>query len=234
MIHSLGEMSRIARVVAPGYPHHITQRGNRRQKTFFNDEDFKLYLHLMKEWCEKCGVEIWSYCLMQNHSHLVAVPQDEAGLGRAIGMAHWHYTRLINAREGWKGCLWQGRFASYVMDESYLCATVRYIEYNPVRAGIVKHPCEYPWSSVHSRLSGQADILSNPTQLNKISAFRGPLADWNFKKEEIDMIKKHSSTGRPLGGEGFISALEGKLERKLTKQRPGPKPGKTELSSVSL
>ena len=96
---------------------------------------------------------------MPNHVHLVAVPQDAAGLARALGMAHWHYTRLINAREGWKGCLWQGRFASYIMDEAYLCAAVRYIEYNPVRAGLVGHPCEYPWSSVRSRLSGQPDLL---------------------------------------------------------------------------
>ena len=171
---------------------------------------------------------------MPNHSHLVAVPQDEEGLRRALGMAHWHYTRLINAREGWKGCLWQGRFASYVMDEAYLCAAVRYIEYNPVRAGLVAHPCEYPWSSVHSRLSGRSDLLSRPARLNEILALRGPLADWDFKKEEIDMIKKHSSTGRPLGGKEFIAALEGSLGRRLAKQRPGPKPGNTELSCVSL
>lgn len=226
-------MSRIARVVAPGYPHHITQRGNRRQKTFFNDGDFNLYLKLMKEWCEKCGVKIWSYCLMQNHSHLIAVPQDETGLGRAIGMAHWHYTRLINTREGWKGCLWQGRFASYIMDEAYLCAAVRYIEYNPVRAGLVAHPCDYPWSSVHSRLSGQIDLLTHPQRLKEILASREPIANCDLKNEEIHMIKKHSSTGRPLGGKEFIAALEVNLGRKLTKQRPGPKPRKTELSSVS-
>ena len=227
-------MSRRARVVAPGYPHHITQRGNRRQKTFFNDGDFKLYLQLMKEWCDKCGVEIWSYCLMPNHTHLVAVPRDAAGLARALGMAHWHYTRLINAREGWKGCLWQGRFASYIMDEAYLCAAVRYIEYNPVRAGLVVHPCEYSWSSVRSRLLGQSDLLARPDRLNEILALRGPLANWDLKKEEIDRIKKHSSTGRPLGGKEFITALESRLGRRLTKQRPGPKPGNAELSCVSL
>lgn len=227
-------MSRIARVVAPGYPHHVTQRGNRRQKTFFNDGDFELYLQLMKEWCDKCGVEIWSYCLMQNHVHLVAVPQDAAGLGRALGMAHWHYTLFVNAREGWKGCLWQGRFASYIMDEAYLCAAVRYIEYNPVRAGLVAHPCEYIWSSVRNRLSGQADPLVRPARLNEILALRDPFANWDLKKEEIEKIKTHSSTGRPLGGEEFITVLEGRLGRRLAKQRPGPKPGKKELSSVSL
>lgn len=219
-------MSRIARIVAPGYPHHITQRGNRRQKTFFNDGDYKLYLRLMKEWCKKCGVEVWSYCLMQNHVHLVAVPQDDAALSRAIGLAHWHYTRLINAREDWKGYLWQGRYASYIMDEAHLCTAVRYIEYNPVRAGLVAHPCDYPWSSVHARLSGQADVLANPVHLNEIIALQGPLADWDLKIEEIDMIKKHSSTGRPLGGEEFVAALEGRLGRRLAKQHPGPKPKK--------
>ncbi len=226
-------MSRIARVVAPGYPHHITQRGNRRQQTFFNEGDFKLYLQLMKEWCDKCGVEIWSYCLMPNHTHLVAVPRDEAGLRRALGMAHWHYTRLINAREGWKGCLWQGRFASYVMDEAYLCAAVLYIEYNPVRAGLVACPCDYSWCSVNSRVSGQADPLARLERLNEILAVRGLFADWSIKKEEVEEIKKHSSTGRPLGGEEFIAGLERKLGLRFAKKRPGPKPGSTELSCVS-
>ena len=118
-------MARLARLVIPGLPHHITQRGNRRQQTFFNDGDYSAYLELMSDWCREEGVEIWGYCLMPNHVHLIAVPKTEDGLRRAIGEAHRRYTRRINFREKWRGYLWQGRFASFIMDEPYLLAAAR-------------------------------------------------------------------------------------------------------------
>ncbi len=127
-------MARIARVVVHSYPHHVTQRGNRRQQTFFNNEDYESYLDLMSEWCGKYQVDIWAYCLMPNHIHLIAVPQTKEGSNLAVGEAHRRYTRRINFREGWHGHLWQGRFASFVMEEFHLLACVRYIELNPVRA----------------------------------------------------------------------------------------------------
>ena len=96
-------MARLARAVVAGYPHHITQRGNRRQQTFFCDDDYEAYLALMAEWCGRCGVEVWGYCLMPNHVHLVAVPSSEEGLARGIGEAHRRYSRRINFREGWRG-----------------------------------------------------------------------------------------------------------------------------------
>ena len=92
-------MARIARVIAPGYPHHITQRGNRRQKTFFCEEDYRFYLELMSEWLRKYRVAVWAYCLMPNHVHLIAVPETQEGFARAIGEAHRRYTRRINFRE---------------------------------------------------------------------------------------------------------------------------------------
>lgn len=140
-------MARIARVIAPGMPHHITQRGNRRQQTFFSDDDYHAYISLMAEWCDKYGVDIWSYCLMPNHVHLIAVPGEKDSLTKAIGEAHRRYTRRINFREGWRGHLWQGRFASYLLDEPYLLACARYIEMNPVRAGLVENPMDWRWSS---------------------------------------------------------------------------------------
>lgn len=136
-------MARIARVIASRYPHHITQRGNRRQQTFFCDEDYKMYINLMSEWRKKCKVEVWAYCLMSNHVHMIAVPETEEGLRNAIGEAHRRYTRHINFREGWRGHLWQGRFGSFPMDEGYLLAAVRYVELNPVRARLVKEPLAY-------------------------------------------------------------------------------------------
>ena len=150
-------MPRIARVVAPGFPHHITQRGNRRLQTFFCDEDYGAYVSLMSEWCGQHGVEIWAYCLMPNHVHLVAVPKSEDGLRRAIGEAHRRYTRRVNFREGWRGHLWQGRFASYPMDETYLLCAARYIELNPVRAKLVGDAAEWRWSSAPAHLAGKDD-----------------------------------------------------------------------------
>jgi len=123
-------MVRLARVVVPGMPHHVTQRGNRRMQTFFCDEDYRAYLSLMVEWCGRHGVAIWTYCLMPNHVHLILVPPREDAMARAVGEAHRRYTRRVNFREGWRGHLWQERFASFVMDERYLPAAARYVEMN--------------------------------------------------------------------------------------------------------
>jgi putative transposase len=100
-------MARLARVVVPGMPHHVTQRGNRRQETFFCDDDYRAYIELTAEWCGECNVAVWAYCLMPNHVHLIVVPESEDGLRRGIGEAHRRYTRMINFREGWRGHLWQ-------------------------------------------------------------------------------------------------------------------------------
>jgi putative transposase len=152
-------MARIARVVVPGYPHHVTQRGSRRQATFFREKDYQNYLTLMAQWCRRQRVSIWAYCLMPNHVHLVAVPETAEGLARAIGQAHRQHALMVNAREGWSGHLWQERFASFVMDESYLMAAVRYVELNPVRAGLTPFAEDYPWSSARAHLHLADDIL---------------------------------------------------------------------------
>ena len=152
-------MARIARVVAPNMPHHIVQRGNRQMPVFFCDGDYERYRALMSEWCARWAIEVWAYCLMPNHVHLVVVPPSEEALARAIGEAHRRYTCHVNEREGWQGHLWQGRFASYVMDEDYLLTAVRYVELNPVRAGLVESPGDYPWSSAAAHLAGHDDVL---------------------------------------------------------------------------
>ena len=140
-------MARLALLVAPGAPHHVTQRGNRRQRTFFCDEDYEAYIGLMAEWCGRSGVAVWAYCLMPNHGHSIVVRRSEGGHRSAIGEAHRRYSRCIDFREGWRGHLWKGRFASYPMNEPYLLAAVRYVELNPVRTGLVESPGVYPWSS---------------------------------------------------------------------------------------
>ena len=123
-------MARMPRLVVPDYPHHITQRGNRRMKTFFSEDDYQHYINLLESYKTDAEVEIWAYCLMPNHVHIVAVPKEKDGLSYLFRQVHRHYTRYINFREKWKGHLWQERYHSFVMDEQYLLATVRYVELN--------------------------------------------------------------------------------------------------------
>ncbi len=216
-------MARMARVIAAGIPHHVTQRGNRRQQTFFCDDDYRQYLALMAEWTAKHGVHIWAWCLMPNHVHLIAVPTTHDSLARAIGEAHRRYTRRINFRENWRGHLWQERFASFPLDENYLLATARYIEMNPVAAGMVAHPGDYPWSSAKAHLAGEDDqLVKGSPLLTMIDNWRDFLS--LSKEEELKVLKRHERTGRPLGSELFIDHLEKKLSRPLRPRKPGPKP----------
>ncbi|MFH1117310.1 MAG: transposase [Pseudomonadota bacterium] len=154
-------MARIARVVIPGCPHHVTQRGNRSRPTFFCREDYSAYIDLMSEWCTKHGVDIRAYCLMTNHVHLIAVPASSQSSALGIGEAHRRYTPRINYREGWRGRRRQGRFASYVPAETHLLAAARYSEMNPVRARMVPDPARYSWSSALAHIAGINDDLVN-------------------------------------------------------------------------
>ena len=217
-------MARMARIVAPGLPHHVTQRGNRRLETFFGPADYRLYRALMAECCGRWGVEIWAYCLMPNHIHLIAVPETAESLGRAIGEAHRRYTRAINRREDWRGHLWQDRFASFAMDETHLLAAARYIELNPVRARLRRHPQTHPWSSAKAHLAGDDDeLVSVAPLLDLVPDWAAFLAD-GLDEEAAETLRRHARTGRPLGGEGFVKRLEKRLGRALVKHKPGPKP----------
>ena len=126
-------MPRLARTVCARVPHHITQRGNRREKVFFTDDDRQTYLSWLREYAEKHGVDILAYCLMTNHIHLVALPTTEDGLQKMLKPLHMRYAQRINRARGWKGHIWQGRFFSSPLDEAYLWAAIRYVERNPVR-----------------------------------------------------------------------------------------------------
>ena len=146
-------MASLARVILPNFPHHTIQRGNRRQDVFFNAGDYGYYLELLKEWCKEEALDLWAYCLMTNHVHLIISPSDHSNLNRAIGEVHRHYTRMINFREQRRGYLWQGRFSSFSMEGKWLLKVVAYMELNPVKAGMVDSAWDYPWSSVHAHLS---------------------------------------------------------------------------------
>ncbi len=221
-------MARLARVVAPGFPHHITQRGNRRQQTFFCDEDFQSYLELLAEWCGALEVKILAYCLMPNHVHMIAVPESSDGLRRAIGEVHRRYTRMVNFREGWRGHLWQGRFASCVLDEAHLLTAARYVELNPVRAGLVNTPSRYRWSSAAAHVRGRDDAVVRVAPLLRLAPKWRAFLARALREEDIELLRAHERTGRPLGDEEFLATLEEDLGRTLRRQKPGPKgkPGK--------
>ncbi|HPR64709.1 MAG TPA: transposase [Thermoanaerobaculia bacterium] len=217
-------MARIARVVVPNIPHHVTQRGNRNQQVFFQNQDYEKYLSLLKTYTEIHNVSIWAYCLMPNHVHLIAVPHDKEGLTGAIREVHRRYTRMINFRYEWRGHLWQSRYASYPMDQHHLLAAARYIERNPVSANIVARPEDWEWSSARHHLGIQiGDLISKddllPSLINQWTYF---LAS-NVEESDISIMKRHQNTGRPLGDKMFISLCETLLERTLLPKKPGPR-----------
>ncbi len=217
-------MARLARVVVPDVPHHVTQRGNRRQPTFFEDDDYGLYRELIAASCRAAGVSVWAYCLMPNHVHLILTPGDRDGLRAALGEAHRRYSRHVNFREGWRGYLWQGRFASVAMDEPHLMACARYVEMNPVRAGLAAAAGDWPWSSARAHLTGRSDALVDVHPLLERAPDWQGLLDSALPQADYEAIRGGERTGRPLGTAEFIQRLEGQLGRTLAPQRPGRKP----------
>ena len=160
---------------------------------------------------------------MNNHVHLIAVPEKEKSLALGIGEAHRRYTRMINFREKWKGHLWQGRFISYVLDEKHAYVALRYVERNPVRAKIVSRAEDYRWSSAKAHLQKRKDkLLSDNFLTSEIKDWSAYLSEED-KQENINILQKHSNTGRPLGGIKFIEKIEKLLGRDLKKKKPGPR-----------
>ena len=197
-------MPRIARIVAPGYPHHVIQRGNRKQNVFFSDKDKFVYMKLLQEQCVHYDLRVWAYCLMDNHVHLIAVPGNKESL-RAVAETNRRYTCVVNGREGWRGYLWQGRFASFVMDEAYSYQAIRYVENNPVRAGIVRRAEEYLFSSARCHVYSRSDkLVSHCFWQDRIKNWGEYLRQ---QSQEEDSLRRHARTGRPLGGEKFINEL---------------------------
>jgi putative transposase len=216
-------MARLARIIAPGLAHHVLQRGNRRQETFFNDGDREFYLRLLREQCDLYGVQIWSYCLMSNHVHLIVVPTHRESLAKAIGETHKRYSRMINFREGWRGYLWQDRFKSFVLDEKYLYAAVRYVERNPVRAKIVARAEDYRWSSAQARVNKEKSaILDDFYLLEQIPDWSSFLSEEEATDDLKDM-RRHVMVGRPLGEVKFLEELAEKLGINFKPKKPGPK-----------
>jgi len=214
----------MARVVVPGFPHHIIQRGNRRQKVFFREEDYEEYLRLLDRYSSRFETDILAYCLMPNHIHLIATPREEGNLARAIGETRRDYTRYINFREEWRGYLWQGRFSSYILDGPYVLTATRYIFYNPVKAKLTKKPWDYRWASTrfHMKIEHQPLVKDNLLQ-DLIGDWKQFLTAATPDDKDSRLLQLHERTGRPLGDVTFIEKLESLLGIELKKKRAGRK-----------
>lgn len=217
-------MTRVARIVVPDIPHHVTQRGVQRQTTFHQPADYQAYLSMIAGACQRAGTRVWAYCLMPNHVHFVMVPSTPDGLRASLSAVHRKHAENINRRYGWQGHLWQARFYSCPMDEGHLIAAVRYVECNPVRAGLTRNAAEWPWSSARAHLCGRDDGFV------EVAPMRQRVADWSAYLAEgssgefLETVSQHTRTGRPLGAQEFVRALEDRLQRPLALRPAGRKP----------
>ncbi|MBI5873335.1 MAG: transposase [Candidatus Omnitrophica bacterium] len=216
--------ARLARLIARNMPHHVVQRGNRRQKVFFEKSDREFYLQLLEEKVKKYYVQVWAYCLMDNHVHLMVIPGEEKSLALAIGETHKEYTRMINFRQKWRGYLWEGRFKSFIVDERYLYAAIRYVERNPVRARIVNKAEDYEWSSARFHVRREpSGLLSDFYLLHDILDWPEYLKD-NDREEDLKLFRRHGESGRPLGDPSGLMKLALKYGWELMPKKRGPKP----------
>ena len=215
-------MPRIARIVIPDVPYHVVQRGNNRQDVFFVDDDRRVYLGFLARYARDFGLSVLGYCLMTNHVHLLAVPETKEALAVVMGRTDGRYTQYVNRLHGRTGHLWQNRFYSCALDERHMVAAMRYLEQNPVRAGVVRKPWRYKWSSALAHVGGKdvSDLLDLQPWRRDWSerAWRRMLGE-SLGGPTVEAIRRHTSRGRPLGTDSFLSKMERLVGRRL---RPLP------------
>jgi putative transposase len=209
-------MPRISRAIATGYPYHITQRGNYRQTVFTEAEDYAHYLELLVLYARRHDFQIWAYCLMPNHVHIVGVPGAEESLSSVFRTVHMMYSQHFNHKAKAVGHLWQGRYYSCALDERHVYAAVRYVELNPVRGGLVAAPQDYPWSSARAHLNRADDpVLSGRCFLTETVTDWASYLGADPDREATEGIIKATRSGRPCGREEFVQQIEGILHRRL-------------------
>ncbi len=207
-------MTRSSRVTVPCCPHHVVQRGNRKLNVFKDDSDRLVYLRLMRDACRVHHVDVWGYSLMDNHVHLVQVPEQEDSISRAIQDAHGKFARYVNAKYDLVGHAWHGRFKSAPMDEWHCWNAIRYVERNPVRAGLVKRAEEYLWSSAAAHCGLRDDML-----LSGDCPLVHEIRNWSewlqIEDDKMDsLIRRQTLLGQPIGSKEFISRLKRQNGRK--------------------
>jgi len=207
---------RMARVVVPGVPHHVTQRGNRREEVFLVRSDYRRYLRLLADYAPERGLRILAYCLMPNLVHIVAVPDAPGSLASVLKPVHLRYAQHVNLSQQFGGRVWQGRFFSCPLDAQHTAAAIRYVECNPVRAGIERRAVNYEWSSAAAHAGLRRDRLLSPDIGNWVSVVAW--SEWLAEMEPENFatrLRLHTRTGRPLGQDSFVQKLEEKSGRRL-------------------
>jgi putative transposase len=214
-------MARMRRVMFEGVPFHLTHRGNHKKIVFCNDEERRLYLDLLGRYATQFGMLVWGFCLMDNHVHIIAVGNTPTSIPRALGNAHREFSRKMNRVRGITGHLWANRFFSTMLDEPHLWAAIRYVELNPVRAGVVDDATRYEWSSARVHADLTQDKLLDPDR-----PFPGPIGGWlqwlksGLEDETIERLRRNTASGEPTGNGVFVTAIERRLGRSV---RPGRK-----------
>jgi putative transposase len=214
-------MPRVARIVIPDCPHHVTQRGNNRQDVFFADQDYAVYLEILYRQARTYGLAVDGYCLMTNHVHLIVTPAGEPALAEAIGRTHFVYSQYVNRLHRRSGHLWQNRFYSCALDDEHYWTATAYVEQNPLRARLAHKAWRYPHSSACAHVTGQ-----DASGLLDLAAWRGRQPpDWAAVLDErqdestLRRVRGHTCRGRPLGSDHWLARLEARLGRRL---RPLP------------
>jgi putative transposase len=223
-------MPRKPRFYLPGVTCHVVQRGNNRSCCFFSDSDYQLYLGCLEHACNQYEVALHAYVLMTNHCHLLMTPETKDGISKVMQSVGRRYVQYVNKSYGRSGTLWEGRHkASLVDTESYLLACYRYIELNPVRAGMVKTPGDYPWSSFHVNANGDESSLITPhtvylaldrDQTHSCARYR-KLFEMALDKGVLNEIRTATEFSMPLGNDRFKEEIEAALDLKVGHAKRG-------------
>lgn len=228
-------MPRRLRDFVPGFSYHVTQRGNRKSTIFIDDTDRRVYRKLLIENCAAQRVRIWAYSLMDNHVHHIAIGDEDRSISRAFQRIHGSFALYFNTRHVKTGHLWQGRFKACVLDEPHLWNAVRYVERNPVRAGIVARAEDYEWSSAAAHCGLREDPV-----LGRGLPFISEIQDWSAwlseceRSEDMDFIRERTRTGRPCSSDEFARALEARLGRPQLARKRGPKRKEPDVKAPDL
>jgi putative transposase len=224
------KMARLPRFILPGQPQHVIVRGNNRTEIFCADADYRFYLEKLQQGCEKHACKLHAYVLMTNHVHLLITPQEEQSIGKAMQMLGRYYVQYYNYTYQRTGTLWEGRYKATLIDsEAYLLTCMRYIELNPVRAGMASHPSDYPWSSYRCNALGQTNELLTPhleyrrlgkTDEERQAAYR-QLFKSHIPENSLNEIRDATNKAWVLGNDRFKQRIQKQLERRVEPNAKG-------------
>jgi putative transposase len=216
-------MPRKPRIVIPDVPYHITQRGNHGQDIFYSPDDRKTYLTWLAQYSSRYEFDIIAYCLMTNHVHIIGIPHKPDSMISTIKTLHMRYAQMLNRIMGWDGHLWHSRYFSTALDDHYMWLAMRYVEQNPVRAGMVHHAWDYLWSSAsfHCKKSKTDPVLYIDDRLQEMFEDWDDELDAVPEKAEIETLRRRTITGIPCGNEKFMRSMSRKLGYELVDRAQG-------------